>query len=93
MGQKPTSTAWGLTLREQISTGRCETHISAALMHRHPAALDGERHARAVFGRAALVLEQKRAVDQLDVEAPVLHRLDGAGDLNDAARAALSGSA
>jgi hypothetical protein len=27
------------------------------------------------------------------VESPVLHRLDGAGDLNDAARAALSGSA
>jgi len=61
-------------------------------MPRQPAALDGERHARAVFGRAALVLEQKPAVDQFDVEAPALHRLDGAGDLT-MRRAALSGSA
>ena len=29
--------------REQISTGRRETHVSAALMHRQPAVLDGER--------------------------------------------------
>ena len=50
-----------------------------------PAALDGELHARAVLGGASLVLEQERPVDQLDVDASVLHRLDGAGDLDDAA--------
>jgi hypothetical protein len=59
---------------------------------RQPAALGGERHARASFGRAAIVLEQKPAVDQFDVKAAALHRLDGAGDLT-MRRAALSGSA
>ena len=75
--------------REQISTGRRETHVSAALMHRQPAALDGERHARAVLGGAALVPEQERPVNQLDKDAPVLNRLDGTGDLHDTTRSFL----
>jgi len=91
--QYATSTAWGLTLREQISTGRFETHISAALMHRQPAALDGERHARAVFGRAALVLEQKRTVDQLDVEVHPSNTGSTVLAISTMRRAALLGSA
>jgi hypothetical protein len=67
----------------------CETHVSAALMHQQPASLDGERHARAVLGGASLVLEQERAVDQFDEDAPILRGLDGAGDLDDAARCLL----
>jgi hypothetical protein len=51
-----------------------------------PAALDSELHTSAVFRRTALVLEQEGAVDLLDVNAAVLHRLDGAGDLDQAAR-------
>jgi hypothetical protein len=58
-------------------------------VHRQPAALDGQLHARAVLSRASLVLEQERAIDQLDVDAPILRRLDGAGDLDDAARSLL----
>ena len=58
-------------------------------MHHQPATRDGERHACAVLGGAALVLEQERAVDQLDVDAPILRGLDGAGDLDDAARGLL----
>src|SRR2546421_2293892 len=69
---------------EQISTGRREADEGAALVHRQPAALDGQLHARAVLSRASLVLEQERAIDQLDVDAPILRRLDGAGDLDDA---------
>ena len=55
-------------------------------MHRQPAALDGQLHARAVLRRAAFILEQERAIDLLDMNAAVLHRLDGAGDLRNAAR-------
>jgi hypothetical protein len=39
---------------------RCETHISAALMPCQPAALDGERHARALFDRLRLSLNKSR---------------------------------
>jgi hypothetical protein len=58
-------------------------------MHDEPPALQRQLQARAVFRRAALVLEEERAVDQLDVDAVILHRLDGAGDLDDAARGLL----
>ena len=58
-------------------------------MHREPAALQRQLHARAVLCRAALALEEERAVDHLDVDATILHRLAGAGDLDDAARGLL----
>jgi hypothetical protein len=51
-------------------------------VHLKPAALELE--ARAVFGRAAAVTEEKRLVDFLDVDAP-LNRLDRIGDLEDPA--------
>jgi hypothetical protein len=37
-----------------------------------------------VFGRRAFELVQERPVDLLDMDAPVLHRLDGAGQLDQA---------
>jgi hypothetical protein len=54
-------------------------------MQLEPAALDREFEARAVFGRAAAVTEEKRLVDCLDVDAP-LNRLDRICDLEDPAR-------
>jgi hypothetical protein len=47
------------------------------------AALDRKRHARRVFGRLAAVLEQKRPVDFLDMDTPILNGFDGAGDLQE----------
>jgi hypothetical protein len=74
---------------EQLGTGRCEPDEGATLMHDELAALLRQPHARAVLRRARLVAEKERVVDQLDEDAPVLHRLDGAGDLDDAARGLL----
>ena len=58
-------------------------------MHLEPAALYRELEARAVFGRAAAVTEEKRLVDFLDVDA-ALNWLDRVGDLEDPARGFLS---
>jgi hypothetical protein len=58
-------------------------------VHDEPTALDRQLHARAVLCRCALVLKQERAVDLLDMDAAILHRLDGAGDLDQAARGLL----
>jgi hypothetical protein len=38
-------------------------------VHLEPAAVDCEFESRAVFGRAAAVMEEKRLVDFLDVDA------------------------
>ena len=48
--------------------------------------LNCQLDAGAVLRRTALVLKQERAVDQLDVNAAVLHRLNGAGDLDELPR-------
>jgi len=74
---------------EQLGAGRRELHISAALVHPKPAALDRELEAGAVFGRSALELGEERPVDLLDVDAFVLHRLDRVGDLQELARGSL----
>src|SRR5262249_18696580 len=52
---------------QQLGAGRCEPDEGAALVHHEPAALQRQLHACAVLRRAALVLEQERAVDQLDI--------------------------
>jgi hypothetical protein len=49
--------------------------MSRSFMHRQPAALDGNRHARAVLGGASLGLGQEWAVDQLDMDAAALPEL------------------
>jgi len=69
-----------------------EPHIRPALVHPQPAALDRELEAGAVFGQGALELGQERPVDLLDVDAAVLHWLEGVGS-SSSLRAATSGSA
>jgi hypothetical protein len=49
---------------------------------RQPTLCDRPIEAGYVFGRRALVLAEKRPVDQFDVDATVLHRLDRIGDLD-----------
>ena len=46
-------------------------------------ALDREFEAGTIFGRLSVVLKQKRAVDRLDVDTPVLDRFDCAGYLEE----------
>jgi hypothetical protein len=46
-------------------------------VHPQEVARYGELHARGVFGGLAAVLEQKRAVDFLDVDASILNGFDG----------------
>jgi hypothetical protein len=55
-----------------------------------PAAIDRELEAGAILGRAAFVIEQERAVDKLNKDASVLHRLDRIGDLKKLARGGIS---
>jgi hypothetical protein len=62
--------------RLQFSVGRGELHVGPGLMHPEPATLDCQLHAGAVFGRRAALLVQERPVDLLDVNAPVLYRLE-----------------
>jgi hypothetical protein len=70
-----------IILREQVGTGLREPHEGPAFVHREPAAFDCEFHARAVLRRAAAMAEKKRPVEQFNVNATVLHQLDGVGDL------------
>jgi hypothetical protein len=51
-------------------------------MHFQPTALDREFEAGAVFSRRRLEFEQHRPVEQLDMDAAVLHGLDRIGDLD-----------
>jgi hypothetical protein len=47
-----------------------------------PAAFDREVETSFVLGGAAAQFVQERLVDQLDMDAAVLHGLDGIGDLH-----------
>ena len=58
-----------------------EAHEGPALMLPEPAAFDGECEARAELRRAVAMAEKKRAVEQFNVNATVLHQLDCVGDL------------
>src|SRR5579862_4863736 len=51
-------------------------------MDRDPAALYRVLEPGEVLGRRALYLEEKRAVDLLDVDALILNGVDAAGDLD-----------
>jgi hypothetical protein len=62
------------------------------LERRQPTVLDRAIEASLVLRRRALELEQKRPVDLLDIDPPVLDRLEGVGQLDQLARGA-SGSA
>ena len=52
----------------------------ARLVQLEPAAFNGEIQAGLVLGSRCLELEQHRVVDQLDIDAVVLDRLDGRND-------------
>jgi hypothetical protein len=56
---------------EQLGASGRELHVSPALVHPQPAALDRELEAGAVFGHAALMFGEKRPIDLLDVDAAV----------------------
>ena len=71
---------------EQRRSSISYAHVCPALVQPEPSALYCELEAGAVFGRPALELGQERPVDLLDVDATVLHRLDGVGDLQELAR-------
>ena len=51
-------------------------------MHDQPAFCDREIEPDFAFGRRALQLEQERPVDLLDIDAAVLHRLEGMGQFD-----------
>src|ERR1700740_1734337 len=65
--------------RKHRRTGFGELHVGPALMQPQPAVGDGALKAGLVFGRRALELVQEWAVDLLDIDAAVLHRLEGVG--------------
>ena len=54
-------------------------------MHDQPAPCDGELQAGAVFRRRALVAEQERAVDLLDINPAILDDLESLGVLQETA--------
>jgi hypothetical protein len=73
-------------MREQRRTHVGELHVSAAPMQPEPALGDGALKTGLVFRRRALELIKERPVDLLDVDAAVLHRLEGVGPLQQLAR-------
>ena len=68
---------------EQIGARLRELHISAAVVHPQPTALDRQLQAGAVFGRRCVLPKQKWRVDLLDMDPAVLHSLRGVGDLQE----------
>lgn len=56
-------------LGEQFGTGWRDLHVGATLVHPESAALDRKLEAATELGRLFLILEKKRLVDLLDVDA------------------------
>jgi hypothetical protein len=83
MRGKPDVTAslWSCPLGKQFGAGRGELHVCPGLLQPEPARCNRALDAGAVLIRRAAGLEEC-AVDQLDIGAAVLHRLDGIGDLH-----------
>lgn len=61
---------------------RSISEAAIVTMFSQPTALDCHLEPGATFLRAALDLIQKRSVDLLNVDAAVLHRFNGIGDLD-----------
>ncbi len=81
-----------MILREQVGTGLREFHEGPAFMQSsHPRAIARSRPAAYSAG-VPLVAEQERRVELFDVDAAILHRLEGAGVIHQATRG-LVGSA
>ena len=66
--------------RKQILADLGEAYKRTALVRIKPARGDREIKPGLVFGRRGLQLKQHRTIDQLDMNAPVLDRLDGMGE-------------
>src|SRR6516162_11159172 len=75
---------------EQPGAGQGELPIGAAVVEPQPAAFDREVETSLIRGAGAAM--QERPVDQFDMDAGVLHRLDGDGDLHQFARGGFWGS-
>ena len=75
---------------EQICAALREPDEGSALVQHQRTALDRQVKDSLEFVRFALLAEQERPVDQLDVDPAVLHDLDAVGDLNDLAGCRLS---
>jgi hypothetical protein len=69
------------TLREQIGAFLGEGHVGARVVHREPPSIDRSLNRGAVLRRRSAG-PQERHVDQLDMDAAVLHGLGGVGDLD-----------
>lgn len=76
---------------EPVGQGLRELQVRPALVHHDPAALDGVLDPGSVLIRRTLHLKQEGPVDLLDMDAPILHRLDAVGDRGQLA-GAVSGS-
>jgi hypothetical protein len=74
-------------LQANSSAPAGEGDEGSGFVHLEPAALDRERKACAILGRAAAIAKQKRLVDFLDMDAAL--KLDRVGDFEDAARGLL----
>ena len=70
---------------EQVRAALRQPHERAAVVHFQPAQANGTIEALRVFRRRALVAEQERAVEFLDVDPAILHWLEGVGVLHQAA--------
>ena len=75
-----------MILREQVGTGLRELHEGPAFMQFEPAEFN--RAARPAAYSAGVPLSPNRngAVDLFDVDAAILHRLEGAGVIHQPAR-------
>jgi hypothetical protein len=75
------ATPLGDKLSEHVRASFREFHERAALMQFQPAAGYRKLKASGVFRRRALVDEQKRAVELLDIDAAFLNGFEGVGVL------------
>jgi hypothetical protein len=62
---------------EQVRAGLREADEGAAVVEFKPAAFNSEREARRILCRCASIDVQERAVELFDVDASVLHHLEG----------------
>src|SRR4029453_14486834 len=70
---------------EQVRAGGGELHEGAGVMQFQPAPCYGELQAGTVFRGRALVAEQERAVELLDIDSAILNRFEGVRVLQQAA--------
>jgi hypothetical protein len=75
-----------LALGEEVGPALCQPYKCPAIVNFQPAQADRAIEAGPVFRRRSFVAEQKWAVEFLDIDAAILHRLEGVCVLHEAAR-------